>query len=1060
MAESRFEVSCYNDYLIYIKAFTMQYAVRRTYLLGIKVNGNNELRDRLMSPDVGVISFFHLLFHLVPHTHYEFMVDDLRRIVVPALVEERALLECSTLPTFSPLYIRGRCRTPIILLYIACLGNVWEVLCQQDDAVRISELLSSGYLDWEAENKYVETVSTLHDSLFMAAVVRCILNNEGYITLMLFAITEYYAQLFRDKHQTFCLISEESTLSSMQAARLGPLAKFANESMVTIFGDWVNSSMIEMEVMGGGTIMLHNHQCYAFALALYNLSCDIEGVGGLMWDEGLFSTECGQSSLRNTERFLNDITMLRVQVVTALNSLKNTPPALPVARPLSTNAVRLSIKKHGFGKAESVRVSLPQGASAHFNAYTKNKVVTLYILCPNLKSISCFNEAYTRQIATPSERVCTVEQNVSSCESGARPRERPASGRRISASGKSFMGGHAITFNFQSPGGFIPKGLEPTVDVHIVGYAGQSSEIRRHVYVYSKNPNYETTSVLLTFCRPYANQHILDCANELDWSTVPSTTQLLVLANLNQNRLIAFEKFIALADRSALSFTVKDGRPKRRKFMPRSDMQLIVLSTCSPYDLFGLWDSRQVKVVMNSAKIDAINKRFSITRLDGSALRDKMLMEDKVQSNRRFVRHSNKLCTGLGPCTFSLYKIQDKTGMGSCINTFNFHTSGNYLELHISTAAIELDMMKSNPGCVYPVTIPVRVQHNTCTTVDLFGLLNPQSALSHAKMCWDPTSAPMIGPTKTTKFPAYNMYVKHHNADKELQLNNLPPVIPLAQAKRRQFDAEDGGSYRCRKSKKPRAYAVFDSQGIVCEQQRYTVSQMKQMVKRHVSWELHKNSINTSYFQGHALVERLRAVLSWYLTQDGVAFDDRKQNFMASVESDACALLPFSVSFLAELEYIMASTRLPSVRDLFVSRSMICTYMGFSRGNGYMPHTSKSILSNISAQYKLPGILAKYSVNIDVLSELRENKNMDMGQIGTAVQEYVGKKRQRPPICSIRNRGERLLSSLMYGPRPFVATFLETVPVLRTLRLNLKRGACEDKNVVSILEEKYGVNQS
>lgn len=103
----------------------------------------------------------------------------------------------------------------------------------------------------------------------------------------------------------------------------------------------------------------------------------------------------------------------------------------------------------------------------------------------------------------------------------------------------------------------------------------------------------------------------------------------------------------------------------------------------------------------------------------------------------------------------------------------------------------------------------------------------------------------------------------------------------------------------------------------------------------------------------------------------------------------------------------------------------------------------------------MPEIQAQYSMNVDVLSKLLENKDMYMGQIGTAVQEYMGKKRQRVPMCSTRNRGERLVSSLMYGPKPFVATFLEMVPVLRLLKLNREIGACDVNDVVSMLEENY-----
>lgn len=857
MAGPLFNVSCYNDFLTYVKAFTLQYVVRRPYGRHIKVNV--ALRWRLMPPEIGIINFFHLLFCMVPVDQYKHMLSNIKSIVLPALVEENRLLECVTLPTFSSPYVRERCRPRLLLMYISCLGNVWEVLCMQDDAVGLSELLISGSFNWcqrKTKSDRVDNVSTLHDTMFMGAVVRCMLNNEGYATLLLFALTEHYEHLFRARAKPFTVIGKNTVLSKSEIASLRPLTIIAYEAMVTVFGSWKGGKGVHAKAYDDDhDILFNNHQCYAFALSLYNLKCDIDGKNGTyLWDANLFSNNAENAAVGNAERFMNEVNMWRANVVEIFLCLER-PAPLSAARPSATSAVNLSIKKRGFGKLVSVEVPLPRDGIARVNAFTKNKVVTLYMLCPRLRSISCLNEAYTRN-----------------------------------------------------------------------------------------------------------------------------------------NTVVATKK--------------------------------------------------------------------------GSG-------------TQRFVRHSNKIATGLGPCTFSLYKSQDSMGMGSCINTFNFHTSGNYLELCISLAAVELDMMKPNPTRMYPVTLAVRAQHNTCTTVDLPGILNPETALSRSKMVLDSDSTPMVGPTKTTRFPAYNVFVSRSvcsSTDREgihefKRHNNLPPPAPTVVSRTKRSrkrsrpvrdDEEDELNDNCgaRASKRRRACAAFDDSGIVCDHQKYTVSQMKRMTKSYVSWELHRNNINTSYFHGETLANKLRLMLSWYLGRDGVEFDPRKQNFIASLERNACALLPFNVLFLAEMQYILKNTATAAQLDMqaiFVSRSMICTYGAFSRGNAYMPHTSKNMLSWISAHFKVHGIHDSYGMNKSVLCELVERKEMDMGHIRTLVEKFIKENKNHMPLCLPRSRADGVGSSLMYGPEHFVQTFLETVPLLKALKLNLKEGARDSKHVISVLDQNYGM---
>lgn len=863
MADRHFHVRCYNDFLIYIKSFTLQYVARQSY--GTNIQLDPYLRRCLMAPEIGVIVFFHQLFRLVPLNKYACMVSNIIGTVMPALVKETALCKSSKLPIFSSQYVKAKCKTHIMMMYISCLGNVWELLSTREDidGVRLSELLGDGFLwrnEYKMKSTYVKNVRTLHDTLFMGGVLRCMLHNEGYVTLLLFALTEHYQRRYRQNNQPFSIFEKNTSMSEEVFRRLQPLAAIANGAMTTLFGAWHMGTSIKLKSALGNNIVFNNQQCYAFALALYNMSCEIDGDERLIWDKTLFSLkyDCREplspkhdcrEPYSETEHFLNKINMLRAKVVDVFVRLDK-PLLHIVAGPISPKEVMLSIKQQGFGKSVSVKVPLQMNVDADVNAFTKNKVVTQYILCQGLSSISCFNEAYIRNTGT------------------------------------------------------LEKGTK-----------------------------------------------------------------------------------------------------------------------------------------------DA---------------------EETMHSNRQFVCHSNKICTGPGLCTFSLYRTQDNTGVASCMNTFNFHISGNFLEFCISRAAVELDMMKGNPQNMYPVAIPISAQHNTCTTVDLHGLLNPETALSRTKMVWDSASLPRAGPSKTTGFPAYNVYVKYPNDTQQFIQNRMPPAQPssIARTKRpypTNVNARGEKYDDCMPlSKRPRAYAVFDDRGIVCDQHRYTGSDMKRMMKRSVSWELHKNNINTSCFEGKTLEDRLREVLSWYLSEGGVEFDPRKQNYIASLEKETGALLPFSVLFLAEVEYTMRYTQIADqlkVHDLFLSRSMICTYGGFSRGNAYTPLTSKNMLSYISTQHKLQRLHDKYCMSEDVLCELMKRQDIDLGRVRTLVKQFIEKKRSLMPMCFARNRAEGLVSSLIYGSEHSVDRFLATTPLLKAVRLGLRQGS-ESMHVISVLENKYMKGQS
>jgi len=162
----------------------------------------------------------------------------------------------------------------------------------------------------------------------------------------------------------------------------------------------------------------------------------------------------------------------------------------------------------------------------------------------------------------------------------------------------------------------------PPVQITIVGRPGQTKIKLKHYAIYSKLAGFGKTYHMERLEEMY-NVHIVNYTN--NWTTVPHNAQILVLDEVGyvHNRL-DFDNLKALTGGTAASFT---GNCKTfgDSFIPRKDVQVIILSNRPPYDIYGKWNAALGRRIMTSEEMDQFHARFEVFRLDGSVDEDRAI---------------------------------------------------------------------------------------------------------------------------------------------------------------------------------------------------------------------------------------------------------------------------------------------------------------------------------------------------------------------------------------------------------------------------------------------------
>jgi len=166
----------------------------------------------------------------------------------------------------------------------------------------------------------------------------------------------------------------------------------------------------------------------------------------------------------------------------------------------------------------------------------------------------------------------------------------------------------------------VKTGNFTPVQVTIVGRPAETNMTKKHYYIYSKVPNFGKLHQLNKFSDEYNAYFVGDLSN---WLNVPPSTQFLVFAYVDHGHLkMKFEKLMALTRGTAEGFT---GKCKwfRYSFIPRDDVQVIMLSDKSPYELYGTWNAKLKRRVMSAGMMRRFDQRFEVVRLDSSVEEDR-----------------------------------------------------------------------------------------------------------------------------------------------------------------------------------------------------------------------------------------------------------------------------------------------------------------------------------------------------------------------------------------------------------------------------------------------------
>ena len=170
---------------------------------------------------------------------------------------------------------------------------------------------------------------------------------------------------------------------------------------------------------------------------------------------------------------------------------------------------------------------------------------------------------------------------------------------------------------YSYPGTVEVKTL-PSVDVSIVGLADDPMTVMRHTCIYSGRPSCGKAYVFdADFLARYSSCS-MRCLAGLKGAS-PSA-QFLVFEGQAKEK----KSHLPLEALEALIDGRRRGRGRARPIAVRSDVQMIMLSTDSIYDVYGEWDQKSQRRYMSLERIAWFEERFNIVKLDGDVRDDRM----------------------------------------------------------------------------------------------------------------------------------------------------------------------------------------------------------------------------------------------------------------------------------------------------------------------------------------------------------------------------------------------------------------------------------------------------
>lgn len=167
---------------------------------------------------------------------------------------------------------------------------------------------------------------------------------------------------------------------------------------------------------------------------------------------------------------------------------------------------------------------------------------------------------------------------------------------------------------------FEQTGQFPPTNLKIVGLPTDTVTKRKHYYIYSRLPGFGKTFAMNGFQAQINSYAVNDLNN---WFDVPTSTQFLIIEEVGAGKMIPFGELKALTGGVAQRFR-GNSKTHGSSFVPRKDVQVIMLSNVSMYEVYGEWDNKLGRRVISTERAKQLEQRFHVVRLDGKVDDDKM----------------------------------------------------------------------------------------------------------------------------------------------------------------------------------------------------------------------------------------------------------------------------------------------------------------------------------------------------------------------------------------------------------------------------------------------------
>jgi hypothetical protein len=138
------------------------------------------------------------------------------------------------------------------------------------------------------------------------------------------------------------------------------------------------------------------------------------------------------------------------------------------------------------------------------------------------------------------------------------------------------------------------KPISQPVKIDIEGFPGDLKRKRKHYYIYSMTSNWGKSYNMDRLVEKYSGAYVPDYKNAVN---IPPNVQFLVFDEYSATKAIPLEQLKSLASSNAQSGYL-NRKSHGASYKPPKDVQIIVLSNYSPYEVYASWDKKfQRKVI-------------------------------------------------------------------------------------------------------------------------------------------------------------------------------------------------------------------------------------------------------------------------------------------------------------------------------------------------------------------------------------------------------------------------------------------------------------------------------